>query len=108
MPEQLLHRSQVRPVVKQVRREAVTQCVRADPGIQAGVDQVFVQLSSHAARAQWLAVLVEEAAAAVRALLAAAVQSAQVEVALDGLDRLAADGREAILSAFALYAEHAL
>src|SRR3954470_7454617 len=104
MPEQLLDGSQIRAVVEQVRREAVTQRVRADPGIEAGVHEVLVELSADAARAERLAVLVEEASASVRALLTAAVEGAQVEVALHRLDRLRSDRREAVLAALALHA----
>ena len=60
MAEQFLHASQVRTVVEHVRREAVAQRVRADARIQAGLGQVFVQLSAYASCAEPFAVLVDE------------------------------------------------
>jgi len=66
--EQLLHAAQVGAVVQQVRREAVTQRVRADPGIEAGLHEVFVELAAHRAGAERFAVLVEEDASLVGAL----------------------------------------
>ena len=88
--EQFLDAAQVGAVVEQVRREAVTQRVRADSRVEAGRDQILVELAPDGAGAEGFAVLVEEDAAG-RGALALGLRAAEFEVALHGLDRLAAD-----------------
>ena len=74
MAQQLLHAAQVGAVVQQVRREAVTQRVRADARVEAGLHEVLVELAADRAGAQRLAVLVQEDAAARAAVCSCGVE----------------------------------
>jgi len=104
--EEFLDAAEVGAVVEQVGGEAVAEGVGADAGVEAGHDQILVELAADGAGGDGGAVFVEEDAAgqwAGRIRLAGAV----FEVALEGLDGLAADGSEAVLAALAADAEDA-
>ncbi len=52
MAQQFLHAAQIGAVVQQVRGEAVPQRVRADAGIEAGGQEIFVELAADRSRAR--------------------------------------------------------
>ena len=47
MAKQFLYAAQVRSVVQKMRGKTVAERVRADPRIQAGREQIFIQLAAH-------------------------------------------------------------
>ena len=83
-----------------MRREAVPQGVRADRRVEPRLHEILVQLAPDAARAQPLAVFVDEQRLLIKPR-AARIAAAVFEIFLDGGDRGRADRRGALLLAFA-------
>jgi len=76
--KQFLDAAQIGPVVQQMRGKAMPQRVRADAGIEAGADEVFVEFAPDRSRAERFTVLVQEDADGIAAL-ALGINSAQAQ-----------------------------
>ena len=106
MAQQFLNTSQIGAVVEHVRGEAVPKRMRADGGIEAGDQQIFIHLAAYAAGAQSLAVFVGEQHLAVERRIVGQAAIAKFNVVLNALHRAGTNGANTFLFAFSADVNH--
>ena len=100
MTQEFLYDPEIGAVVKHVGGKAVAEGMRADAGIETGLEEVFIEFSADRASAESLSVFVDIEGVLVESFFAR-VQIAIGEVSLDGLQSRGADGGESFLFSFA-------